>query len=271
MNPRFLAALIVMFLLGGGLVLLLRPTARAPAPPPVEQQVEAQPTAPAPKPSSKPGAKPQFVILAASWQPAFCEGAPNRPECESLGQKRFDATHFALHGLWPLDEYCGISQTQRDYDAAGRWSQLMPVELDGATRTALDLAMPGTRSQLERHEWTKHGSCYGADASRYFGTAILLLSALNGSEVQQLFASSIGRQLSARRIRAAFDSAFGAGAGDRVKISCKDDGDRRLIDEITLGLYGTPGDTPNLGDLLLAARPTSVGCDGGIVDAVGLQ
>lgn len=270
MNARFLAALLGMFLMGGALVLLLRPPAPGPAPTPAEQRVEAPAARPAPKSTGTP-AKPQFVILAASWQPAFCEGAPNRPECESLGQKRFDATHFALHGLWPLDEYCGVSQAQRDFDAAGRWSQLTPVELDPATRSALEQAMPGTRSQLERHEWTKHGTCYGTDASRYYGTAILLLSALNGSEVQELFASSIGRQLSARRIRAAFDSAFGEGAGERVKISCKDDGDRRLIDEITLGLYGTPGDTPNLGELLLAARPTSVGCDGGIVDAVGLQ
>ena len=272
MNARFVALLVAMFLVGGGLVLLLKPQlATQTAPPPIS--APATPSQPTKEPdrAPEPAAKPQFLILAASWQPAFCETAPDKPECQSLGQKRFDASHFALHGLWPTDSYCDVSATQRKNDEAGRWAQLPPIELDAATRAVLDQAMPGTRSQLERHEWIKHGTCYGEDADRYFGTAVLLLATLNASDVQELFASNIGRQLSAKRIRAAFDSSFGTGAGARVKVACADDGDRRVITEITLGLYGVPGDTPNLGRLLLGARPTSPGCDGGIVDAVGLQ
>lgn len=271
MNPRFLALLLVTFLLGGGLVLLLKPaTQTAIAPPPISAPATPRPATVGA--ASQPTARSdQFFILAASWQPAFCETARDKPECQSQGQKRFDATHFALHGLWLEDSYCGVSQTRRRNDEAGRWSQLPPVELDAPARAALDQAMPGTRSQLERHEWTKHGTCYGENAERYFGTSILLLASLNASEVQTLFAANVGRELSAERIRAAFDSAFGPGAGDRVKIACVEDGDRRIISEITLGLYGTPGDTPNLGQLLLTARPTSPGCEGGIVDAVGLQ
>ena len=271
MNPRFLALLLVTFLVGGGLVLLLKPARQtAIAPPPIA--TPATPKTATVEQASRPASPgDQFLILAASWQPAFCETARDKPECQSLGRRRFDATHFALHGLWPEDDYCGVSQTRRKSDETGRWAQLPPVELDTPTRAALDQAMPGTRSQLERHEWTKHGTCYGEDADRYFGTAMLLLASLNASEVQTLFAANIGRQLSARRIRAAFDDAFGPGAGDRVKIACAEDGDRRIITEITLGLYGTPGDTPNLGQLLLTARPTSPGCEGGIVDAVGLQ
>ena len=260
-----------MFLFGGGLVLLLKPQ-------PAQQTTPPAIATPAPESSAMPQdapdtrtARPQFLILAASWQPAFCETAPDKPECQSLGQKRFDASHFALHGLWPEDSYCDVPATQRKNDEAGRWSQLPPVDLDSATRAVLEQAMPGTRSQLERHEWIKHGTCYGEDADRYFGTAVLLLATLNASEVQALFASNVGRQLSAKRIRAAFDNALGAGAGARVKINCEEDGDRRLITEITLGLYGVAGDTPNLGKLLLGARPTSTGCDGGMVDAVGLQ
>ena len=33
-------------------------------------------------------------------------------------------------------------------------------ELTEATRADLDLVMPGTQSDLERHEWFKHGTCY---------------------------------------------------------------------------------------------------------------
>ena len=40
-------------------------------------------------------------VLAASWQPSFCETKPDKDECESQTGDRFDATHFAIHGLWP--------------------------------------------------------------------------------------------------------------------------------------------------------------------------
>ena len=41
-----------------------------------------------------------------------------------------------------------------------------------ATRAELETVMPGTKSLLERHEWTKHGSCYPADAETYFKDSI---------------------------------------------------------------------------------------------------
>ena len=263
MSSRFILVLALMFLIGGAVVLWLKPPNPAP-PPAIPAQTSPLPKAPA-------GAPKQFLVLAASWEPAFCEGAPDKPECQSLGSKRFDASHFALHGLWPDDEYCGVSSTQVERDKAGRWSQLPPVELDIATRAALDEAMPGTRSQLERHEWLKHGTCYRDKAGPYFATAILMLATLNGSPVRDLFAGSVGKELSGTRIRAAFDTAFGKGAGDRVRIACKDDGDRRLITELTIGLYGAPGETLNLGNLMLAANPTDPGCSKGIVDPTGRQ
>ena len=56
-----------------------------------------------------------------------------------------------------------------------------------------------------------------------------------------------------------------------VRIACDDDGKRRIISEITIGLWGSPGATPDFGKLIRAARPTDGGCIGGIVDPVGLQ
>ena len=42
-----------------------------------------------------------YYVLALSWQPAFCEGRPDKSECRTQTQNRFDANNFVLHGLWP--------------------------------------------------------------------------------------------------------------------------------------------------------------------------
>ncbi len=268
MNLRFLAALLLAFLIGGAVYLWLRP---AETPPVITSSPAPAEPAPEPKPSTGSKASDQFLILAASWQPAFCEGASGKPECRQQSRTRFDASHFSLHGLWPTDEYCDVSSGLEQRDRDGRWSALPPVELPTALQKVLDEAMPGTRSQLERHEWIKHGTCFGADEISYYGTATLLLAALNASKVRDLFADNIGKTLTRDQIREAFDDSFGTGAGQRVRIACDDDGKRRIISEITIGMWGTPGDTPNLAKLIRAARPTDGGCIGGIVDQVGLQ
>src|SRR5580704_6068179 len=82
--------------------------------------------------------------------------------------------------------------------------------------------MPGTQSNLERHEWIKHGSCARADsADAYFSQAIALMDQLNASKAQGLFASNVGGEITGKAIRDAFDESFGEGAGDRVRVSCK--------------------------------------------------
>jgi ribonuclease T2 len=97
------------------------------------------------------------------------------------------------------------------------------------------------------------------------------MNALNGSIVQKLFADNIGKNLKSSEIRAAFDEAFGDGAGQRVRVKCKRDGKRQLIQEITIGLYGEFTEENSLAKLLLAARPTKPGCVVGIVDPAGFQ
>ena len=213
-------------------------------------------------------------VLAISWQPAFCETRPDRPECESQTKDRFDAGNFSLHGLWPQPrsrDYCGVDARTVALDEAGDWDLLPDPEISGQLRDELDVMMPGTQSGLDRHEWIKHGTCYDGDAEAYFGDSLDLLDAVNETAVHDLFADNIGKRLTQAQIREAFDEAFGDGAGDRVRLSCVTDGNRRLIDELTIGLTGRPEGPDSFGDLILAARPTDGGCDGGIVDAVGLQ
>jgi ribonuclease T2 len=213
------------------------------------------------------------LILAASWQPAFCQSNQRKAECASQTSDRFDATNFSLHGLWPMREnYCGVSEDLRAADKGGSWSALPAVTLSDVSKAALDKAMPGTQSGLERHEWLKHGTCTGMSADDYFATAVRLVGELNASAVRDLFASSIGRTLTSQDIKAAFDKSFGAGAGDRVKMSCRRAGQNRVISELTIGLSekATTDDGAGLGDLIQGAGRTSFGCNEGIVDAAGL-
>ena len=68
------------------------------------------------------------------------------------------------------------------------------------------------------------------------GLPLAVIGAINASKVRDLFAGAIGRSLTQDEIRAAFDESFGAGAGERVRVSCSRDGNRRLIGELTIGL-----------------------------------
>ncbi len=205
-------------------------------------------------------------VLAASWQPAFCETHRSKLECRSQTAERFDASHLALHGLWPEPQsnaYCGVSPELRSADQAGHWSDLPPVDLSDETRARLEVAMPGTRSDLERHEWLKHGTCAGAAPEAYFAAALALLEELDTGPVQGLLAAHIGEELPAAALRAALDQAFGAGAGDRVELVCSDG----LITELRLHLHGSI--TASLADLLTAAPAAPAGCSGGRIDPAG--
>jgi ribonuclease T2 len=161
-------------------------------------------------------------VLAVSWQPAFCERNRRRPECRDEAAPRAGGRGLALHGLWPeAGEYCGVAESLRRRDRPGRWERLPAVPLSAATRAALEAVMPGTRSGLERHEWLRHGTCFGASAEAYFGAAVRLVQELAASPVAELLASRVGEELTLAEIHGAFDRAFGQGAGRRVGVVCE--------------------------------------------------
>ena len=215
------------------------------------------------------------TVLALSWQPAFCEGHSDKAECANQTPERYDASHLTLHGLWPQPRrlaYCGVTPALRQADSNHDWESLPEPELSPATYKLLQRNMPGTQSVLERHEWIKHGTCYDhATADTYFSEAMLLADAVNASPVQALLASRRGHEVTMAEIKAAFDQAFGTGAGDRVRLACIDDGGRQLISELTIGLVGRPTPGRTIAELILASAPTDAGCPKGIVDQVGLQ
>jgi ribonuclease T2 len=207
-------------------------------------------------------------LLAVSWQPAFCQTHQGKRECETQHGGRFDADHFSLHGLWPQprgNTYCQVSNLNRRLDDRGLWEQLPALGLAEETLDALLVVMPGVASHLHRHEWYKHGTCYSDSPEEYYQESLSLMAQLNDSPVRGLFASQVGRRLSAAAIREAFDVAFGEGAGERVEVGC-DDG---MLSELWINMRGEVERDTSLGALIRAAEPVAAGCDGGRVDPVG--
>ncbi|OBZ93140.1 ribonuclease [Pararhizobium polonicum] len=210
-------------------------------------------------------------ILAVSWQPGFCEMRPDRKECAGQTADRYDATHFSLHGLWPVKKsYCGVAADIRARDKTGDWLGLPQLALAEETAARLQVAMPGAQSGLDRHQWLRSGTCHGGTAQDYFSLQLRLLDELNGSAVQALFAGRLGRDVTESEVKRAFDASFGAGAGNRVRMRCQTAGARSIVTGLTIGLSGDISEDAGLAPLILAAGNTDFKCAKGIVDAAGI-
>ena len=181
-------------------------------------------------------------LLALSWVPTFCEARPNKKECKSLVENRYDATHLSLHGLWPqprANAYCGVSDTDKGIDRNKRWHLLEPLKLSHETVKKLAFIMPGYASNLHRHEWVKHGTCYGTDADTYYQHSVELTQTINQSDVGRLLSKNIGKKVTLKQIRKSFDSSFGKGAGEKVDLRCDRKG---RISELWINLTGVVTD-----------------------------
>ena len=123
--------------------------------------------------------------------------------------------------------------------------------------------MPGTQSMLERHEWIKHGTCFGASADTYFNRAADLVEQVNASAVGQLVSANIGKPVTSAQILAAFDAAFGAGSSAAVVVSCKPASGINELSEVDVYLSGDVAGSAPLSKLLHAA-PTHKNCAQGV-------
>lgn len=92
-----------------------------------------------------------YYVLSLSWSPQYCSTpAGERDNLQCGSGRRFG---FIAHGLWPQFErgwpqFCTVD------------SQPSPSEVTNM----LDI-MPSPR--LVRHEWSKHGTCSGLNATQY--------------------------------------------------------------------------------------------------------
>ncbi|WP_412178309.1 ribonuclease T2 family protein [Rhizobium sp. PL01] len=210
-------------------------------------------------------------ILAVSWQPGFCETRPNRKECVGQTSERHDATHFSLHGLWPVKKsYCGVAADIKARDRNGDWLDLPKLAMAQETAAKLMVAMPGTQSGLDRHQWLRSGTCHGGTAQDYFSVQLRLLEEINSSAVRALFSGRIGREVTEGDVKQAFDESFGKGSGDRVRMRCEKAGARSVITGLTIGLSGDVSSNAGLSTLILAAGDTDFKCAKGTVDAAGI-
>ncbi len=204
-------------------------------------------------------------LLALTWQPSFCETHANKKECRTQTTNRYDASHWSLHGLWPQPRnktYCGVSRTDKGIDRNKRWHLLEPVELSQKTATELAFVMPAVVSNLQRHEWIKHGTCYGTDADTYYSDAIGLTKQVNQSIVGKLFNKGVGKHVTLKQVRKHFDKAFGEGTGQKVDMRCDRKG---RVAELWINLNGEVA-SDNLADLLKDALRAGSTCKAGKID-----
>ena len=204
-------------------------------------------------------------LLAISWQNAFCQTHQYKKECKSMTKRDYGASNFVLHGLWPQprnNQYCNVNKKEVGMDKNKQWHRLSNLDLNTTVRSELSKLMPGYSSNLHKHEWIKHGTCYGTNANTYYADAMNLLTQLNESKVQSYFEQNIGKTVELKEIRKIFNNEFGKGAGEHVTMNCK----KGLVTELWLHLGSAQSDLKGL--LSKGEKPKSR-CFKGRVDAVG--
>jgi ribonuclease T2 len=208
-------------------------------------------------------------LLALSWHNAFCQTHQYKKECKrgvlSRFKKGYSDDRFVLHGLWPQpknNQYCNLDQKYITMDKYKYWNKLPSLNLSDDIKKQLQMVMPGVSSNLHRHEWYKHGTCYGKDANGYFADAIDYVKTVNSSKLGMFFVNNTGKKVSLKQIRKVVDDSFGKGAGNSVELRCNNG----MITELWLHLKGN---SDNLSQLLKSNHPIRSFCRSGFIDKAG--
>ena len=186
-------------------------------------------------------------ILALSWENTYCK-FHHSSECKT--RSLYSYTHFTLHGLWPKQKnYCHVKY---------------PFKLSPLLEKVLQKYMPAAKYGLAKHEWKKHGTCFGTDAETYFLTAIKLTQQFNETNFAGYFRTHLGEYVSLARLRFLFGGSFGAKNKRKFQLLCI----KGHIAEIRINLKGDPV-KEELNELINKAKPM-IGvkqCQGGIITA----
>ena len=208
-------------------------------------------------------------LLALSWHNAFCQTHQHKKECKrgvlSRFKKGYSDDRFVLHGLWPQpkgNQYCNVDRKYITMDKYKYWDKLPSLGLSKDIKNKLQKVMPGVSSNLHKHEWFKHGTCYGKDANGYFADAIDYVETINHSKLGMFFLNHTGKRVSLNQVRKMIDSSFGKGAGNAVEMRCNNG----MITERWFHLKGK-GD--NLKELLHTNHPIKSFCRSGFIDKAG--
>jgi ribonuclease T2 len=203
----------------------------------------------------------QREILVVSWQPGYCAARPKSRGCADFSATSSAARQLSLLSRFQVRKsYCGIEPDLRQRARKGKWTDLPEIVLASGTKERLLAAMPAARLGLDRQQWLRSGSCVAASPEAYYSRSLDLMDQLNASPVRTLFMQKSGGTLSLTEVRAAFDAAFGSGAGERVRLSCRKAGGKTLIVGLTIGLAAGEG---KLAHLIDGSSPTKSRCTEG--------
>ncbi|AWM90819.1 ribonuclease [Pseudomonas sp. 31-12] len=153
-----------------------------------------------------PSAHFDYLAYAITWQPTFCMLKPTTAGCDK------PKNVFYTHGIWPYykstdqsanrhpssciksvgcgqaEEVCELSDTdQKLAEAEHGFSEIVTESPD----------------YLMKHEWKKHGTCYGTNQTEYFRDFVKLRKAVNYSPDFNQFQ---GESLDLNQLKALFPS-----------------------------------------------------------------
>ncbi len=194
-------------------------------------------------------------VLAVSWQPAFCEVRHGTPECNAMTPQAWAAHNFTLHGLWPNRAQCGT-----EYDFCGQASgprafcTYPSLPISPPVEQALEQVMPSAAagSCLQRYEWYKHGTCQTTwNVDTYFTLATTLTRQFNEAGICAFVTRSTGATVATQDFLKEIDRVLGAGAHERMKLTCHDGN----LTDIFIALPATlPTTAPSLRTLIQQAK-----------------
>ncbi|MDT5211500.1 MAG: ribonuclease [Mycobacterium sp.] len=204
--------------------------------------------------------------LVLTWGPSLCAAEPTNAGCTS-GHVGAKGSTWLLHGLWPQpvdNQYCGVPKeiAKRASDLKG--SHMPSVAIGDDVRATLQSEMSDA-SSLAPHEWYAHGTCSGVTPDAFFSDAAALAQQAR-KILDPMFTEAEGGRISLGAVRDRFDTDYGAGAGERVRLSCRNvTGQGSVVYELHLSLppvteLRAPDGTQSLKDLIVKAPPLGPGC-----------
>jgi ribonuclease T2 len=126
-------------------------------------------------------------------------------------------------------------------------------------------AMVSDASTMVPHEWYAHGTCSGVTPDVFFGDAAALADQAR-KVLDPMFAQAEGNRIQLNAVRDKFDAEYGAGAGERVRLSCRNvTGQGSVVYELHLSLppvteLRPPDGTLSLKDLMPKGPALGPGC-----------
>jgi len=204
--------------------------------------------------------------LVLTWGPSLCAAEPTNAGCTS-GHVGAQGPTWILHGLWPQpaeNQYCGVPKAiaEKANDLHGH--HMPSVDMADDVRGTLQ-SMMSDASIMAPHEWYAHGTCSGVTPDVFFSDAAALTDQAR-KVLDPMFTEAQGGRILLSAVRDKFDAAYGAGAGERVRLSCRNvTGQGSVVYELHVSLppvteLRTADATLSLKDLILKGPPLGPGC-----------